>query len=393
MIRNWHENRSEFERLFGRTPEALVQAPGRVNLIGDHTDYHEGFVMPMAINRAIRLQGRHRPDRLVRIHSRTLHGDLTIDLESQERHSERWAHYFQGVISVFASRYQSPNGCDVLIEGDLPPGGGLSSSSALVVGFAALLAQLNDTPLTSLELALLGRDAEHWYGTTGGIMDQFVISHGREDHAVVLDCRNLSHEYMPLPEDIVIVIANTNTQHNQIASPFALRRQQAEQGLQVLQSLLPNITTLRDVDLDTLEQHRSKLFAVDPTGVLWRRCEHVVAENARVRAAAAVLAQGDLQVVGELMAESHASLRDNYEVSSPELDVMVAAANASPGCLGARMTGGGFGGCTVNLVAADAVEAFCQNVAKQYQCETGIEPVIFPTRPSDGVRAVPLQNV
>jgi galactokinase len=273
----------------------------------------------------------------------------------------------------------------VLIDGDLPPGGGLSSSSALVVGFAALLAQLNHVRLDPLELAIIGRDAEHWYGTTGGIMDQFVIAHARAGQAVQLDCRSLSHQYVPLPPGVSVVVAHTGTRHNQIASPFAERRQQAEAGLRVLQARLPEARTLRDISLDDLEQQRGALLAADPSGVQWRRCHHVVAENARVLAAGRALERGDLGAMGELMAESHASLRDEYEVSCAELDAMVEAAKASPGHVGARMTGGGFGGCTVNLVASEVVEAFCQSVAGRYRRATGIEPAISVTQPATGV--------
>ena len=385
---NTNDRQTIFEHTYGALPEVLVRAPGRVNLIGDHTDYHEGFVMPMAIDRTILLYGRARPGRSVRIRSNTLNAEIEIDLDSSERHPEPWAHYFQGVISILRARHPLPNGCDVLIDGDLPPGGGLSSSSALVVGFSALLAQLNGISLEPFDLAILGRDAEHWYGTTGGIMDQFVISHASEGNAVLLDCRRLSYEYVPLPAGATVVIANTSTQHNQINSPFAQRRREAEAGLRVLQAKLPDVKTLRDVEMDDLERHRADLLAQDPTGVLWRRCKHVVSENARVLATVSALNSGDLGSVSALMAESHASLREDYEVSSPELDAMVAAAEKSPGYSGARMTGGGFGGCTVNLVANDAVAQFCESIDGQYRSAIGIEPIIFATRPSDGVRII-----
>ncbi|HZU07443.1 MAG TPA: galactokinase [Chloroflexota bacterium] len=381
----------EFQQRFGAVPTVEVQVPGRVNLIGDHTDYHEGFVLPMAIDRVLVLQGRPRADRRVRVYSRVLQAGLELDLDVRERHAERWARYFQGVLSVLAARQPLPRGCDVLIEGDLPPGSGLSSSSALVVGFAALLARLAELPLSPADLAIVGRDAEHWYGTTGGIMDQFVISHARARYAVLLDCRTLHHEYVPWPADAQVVIAHSGTRHNQLRSPFAQRRQEAEAGLRVLQAQQPTLRTLRDVDPPLLEVARAALLAADPTGVLWRRCYHVVTENARVQAAAVALARGALAQVGALMSESHASLRDAYEVSCRELDALVAAAEASPGCLGARMTGGGFGGCTVNLVARDAVTAFCESVRHRYHDATGIDPpLVFAAQPSEGVRVLDL---
>ncbi len=377
-----------FEAVFGAEPELAIRAPGRVNLIGDHTDYHEGFVLPMAIDRALVLQGRRRTDRRVCVYSLALDATVTIDLDAAERHPERWAHYFQAAVAILAPRQPIETGCDVLVAGDLPIGAGLSSSSALVVGFAALLAGLRGSALDPLELAIVGRDAEHWYGTTGGIMDHFVISHGRAGHAVLLDCRSLGHEQVPVPEDLAVVVANTNTQHNQLDSPFAVRRRQAEAGLRVLQASADGVRSLRDVDAEALERHRPALLAADPSGLLWRRCRHVVDENARVLAITAALADRDLDAVGRLMAESHASLRDDYEVSSLELDAMVAAAQASPGLVGARMTGGGFGGSTVNLVARDAVAAFSESLHRRYRDTTGIEPTIFSAQPSDGLRAL-----
>src|SRR5712692_1556033 len=311
----WRERARDFETRFGAAPEAAVRVPGRVNLIGDHTDYHEGFVLPMAINRAIFLLGRRRSDRRLRVYSHVLGAGFDIDFDVAERHPESWPRYFQGVVSVLAQRHALASGCDVLIDADLPPGGGLSSSSALVVGFGALLLALHALEHDSLSLATLGRDAEHWYGTTGGIMDQFVISHGRAGQAVLLDCRTLTHEYVPVPDAVSVVIANTETRHDQIVSPFARRREQAEAGLRVIQGRDPVVRTLRDVTPETLEQHRQALQAADPSGVLWRRCEHVVTENSRVLAAGQVLGSADLAAMGKLMAASHASLRDNYEVS------------------------------------------------------------------------------
>ncbi|HET8627506.1 MAG TPA: galactokinase [Thermomicrobiales bacterium] len=376
---------ADFAAAFGAAPEVAVRAPGRVNLIGDHTDNHEGFVLPLAIERATVLLGRRRADRRVCVHSLALDAGVTLDLDDDERHPERWARYFQGVIRVYARERPLLTGCDVLVAGDLPPGAGLASSSALVVGFAALLAWAQGEVLDPLALATLGRDAEHWYGTTGGIMDHFTIGHGRTGHALLLDCRTLWYEPVPLPEGVALVIAHTGTQHNQLVSPFAARRREAEAGLRVLQEADPAVRTLRDADPNLLERCRPALLVADPSGTLLRRCRHVVTEDARVRDAAAALARGDLATVGRLMAASHASLRDDYEVSCPELDAMVAAARASPGFLGGRLTGGGFGGCTVNLVAADAVAAFRDAVAARYERATGLAPALFTTRPAAGL--------
>lgn len=377
-----------FTAQYGTPPEAIVRAPGRVNLIGEHTDYHEGFVLPLAIDPVIVLAGRRRPDRLLRVYSRTLDAGFTLALDAEARAPERWAHYFQGVLQVLAARDRLPGGADLLVDTDLPPGGGLASSSALVVGFAALLSHLYTLGLTPGDLARVGRDAEHWYGTTGGIMDQFVISHARAGQALRLDCRDLTYAFVPVPEAVAIVVADTRTRHDQLASPFAQRRREAEAGLRLIQARCPAVRTLRDLDAATLDQLHDALLAADPSGVLWRRCRHVVTENARVLAAAGALARGDITTLGALMAASHASLRDDYAVSSPALDAMVAAAEASPDCYGTRLTGGGFGGCTVSVVARNAVPAFCREVAARYRAATGAEPRVFATVPADGVRVL-----
>ncbi len=380
----------EFAERFGAPAQLAVRVPGRVNLIGDHTDYHEGLVLPMAINRGITLLARRRADRRLHVYSQTLDAEVEIDLDVRERHPERWAQFLQGVLSVFGNRYPLTTGAQVLITGDLPPGGGLSSSSALVVGFTALLARVQGIELTPLEHAILGRDAEHWYGTTGGIMDQFVISHARAGQAVLLDCRALTYELISVPRAAAVVIANTGTSHNQIVSPFAERRQQAEAALRVAQSVTPEAKTLRDLEPAKLERYQPALMAADSSGVLWRRARHVATEVARVRAAATALERNDLATAGSLMRESHASLRDDYEVSSPELDAMVTAASEHSACYGARMTGGGFGGCTVNLVAVDAVEDFCETLASRYAGATGLQATIFSAVPSEGVQAINL---
>lgn len=379
------DRQRDFAREYGANPEAIVRAPGRVNLIGEHTDYHEGFVLPAAIAPAITLSGRRRPDRLLRATSRTLGASFTLPIDAEERPPERWAHYFQAVLRVLARHYPLPGGADLLVDADLPHGGGLSSSSALVVGFGALFARLYQLPLDARALAILGCDAEHWYGTTGGIMDHFVIGHAQAGRALLLDCRSLEHQQVPILPGVAIVVADTLTRHDQLHSPFAQRRREAEAGLSVIQAHHSTVKTMRDVEGTLLDSLRDALLAADATGLLWRRCRHVVTENARVQQAATALAAGDLATVGALMAASHASLRDDYEVSTPALDALVEAAVASPGCHGTRMTGGGFGGCTVSLVAEELVEPFSREVARRHRDATGTTPTLFATPPADGV--------
>jgi galactokinase len=374
-----------FAQTYGTDPSVTVRAPGRVNIIGDHTDYHDGFVLPIAIQSAIVLEGSPRSDRLVNVQSDRFGTSVCIEMDALEPHSQQWARYFQAVIAVLKQRHLFPGGANVTIRGDLSMGSGLSSSSALVVGFIALFAALYDLPLQQQDLALMGRDAEHLYGTTGGIMDQFIISHARAGHALLLDTRALAYQYIPLPDNFVLVIANTNMPHDQLTSPFALRRHEAESSLSILQAAQPGLKALRDVSPMLLEQQEALILAAPGGDVLWRRARHVVAENLRVLAVASALLLGDMGLVGDLMIASHKSLRDDYEASSPELDAMVEAALDCPGCLGARMTGGGFGGSTVNLVHCSAVNGFCASLANRYRSATGIEPSLLIESPSDGV--------
>lgn len=379
-----------FRGRFSAAPEIAVQAPGRVNLIGGHLDYHQGFVLPLAIDRRLTLLGRRRTDRQVRVHSERLGLSAWLDLETSARHPTVLGRYCQGVIMALRAVYPLERGCEVLIAGDLPPGAGLSSSSALVLGFARLLAEANGHSPPPLTLAQIGAQAEFWFGTTGGLMDQYVITHAQTDHALLIDCRSLTHRVIPVPATASVVVAHTGTPHHQIASPFAIRRREAEAGLGVLQKAVPSVRTLRDVSLEYLIEHHADLIELDPSGAVWRRCRHVVTEMARVQHAATALEAADLEKVGALMRLAHVSLRDDYEVSSAELDAMFETAVGLPGWFGGRMTGGGFGGSTVNLVASDAAASFCSELAERYERRTRIRPTIFQTSACAGLSAAHL---
>lgn len=379
-----------FEQRFGHFPEMVALAPGRVNLIGGHLDYHEGVVFPLAIDRCLAIYAGRRPDSTIRIYSEAGDAEVELDLRDSTRHSTALGQYCQGALVALSRTYRVGGGCDALISGNLPAGAGLSSSSALVVAFIAVLARQGGYNLEPLELARLASDAEHWFGTTGGIMDQYVITHGRARHALLIDCRALTHEYFLLPEAARVVIAHTGSPRHQPGTPFARRRQEAEAGLQVLRSALPGVKTLRDITPDLLKEHEVALLTADPSRTLWRRCRHVVTEIARVGAAATAFAASDVRQFGTLMNQAHASLRDDYEVSSPDLDAMFEAAVSNPACYGARMTGGGFGGCTVNLVAADQVQNFCDQLEQRYRAATRLDPTIFATEAGDGLKVVDL---
>ena len=372
------------QKRLGGPADVVARVPGRVNLIGGHLDYHEGVVLPLAIDRGLAIYARRRPDTVVRVYSEAVPLEVEFDLRAAERHPAALAQYCQGAVAALSRGYSCASGCDAFITGDLPMGRGLSSSSALVVGFIGILARLSGHTLTPMDIAELGNDAEHWFGTTGGIMDQYTITHGRQGHAILIDFRSLTHAYVPMPESAVVVVADTGSAHYQLDSPFSQRRREAEAGLQVLKSLYPGITALRDVTPDLLADHQSALMRVDPSGTFLRRCRHVVTEIARVETAVTALRGGDVDRFGALMSASHASLRDNYDVSCKELDVFVDIAVGTEGVFGARMTGAGFGGSAICLVAEDKIDDLVERLRIEYPKYAGRSLTIYLPSSNDG---------
>jgi galactokinase len=364
---------------------SVYRAPGRVNLIGEHTDYNDGFVMPVAIDRCTTVTAAPRADRRVRATSDAGYAAAEFDLDGPAAGpSGRWSDYVRGVAAVLERRGWRLCGADLTITSTVPPGAGLSSSAALEVaaGYALLAVAGHRVDLD--ELARACQEAEHEFaGTRCGIMDQFIACRARADRATLLDTRTLDATWLALPPDVAIVVCNTMTRHALASDGYNDRRADCEAGVRALAVRLPRIRALRDVRFADLEANRDVLDAQT-----YRRCRHVVTENARTLSAAEALRAGDLARVGVLMRASHASLRDDYEVSSPELDVMVEAAIAAPGIIGARMTGGGFGGCTVNLVHSSATSAFAESVRRFYERETGRRPEIHACRAADGVHQV-----
>ncbi len=362
----------------------LAVAPGRLNLIGEHTDYNEGFVFPMAINFALRLLGAARGDTRIRACSLDLSDEAEFELGDPARDDAHpWSNYLRGVLWALGEAGYRLRGMDVLITGDVPPGAGLSSSAAFEVAAAALARELSALDLAAVEMIRLCQRAENEFvGVNSGIMDQFVSCLGREGHALLLDCRDLSFAHYPLDAaSAAVVVVNSGVKHSLVASEYNRRRRECEQGVAILRRRDPGIRALRDVTPAFLAAHRDEL---EP--VVARRCCHVIEENARTLAAAEALAGRDPVRFGGLMYESHASLRDLYEVSCAELDLLVDLARAIPGVYGARMTGGGFGGCTVNLVRPDRVEEFRRAIAAGYRRETGRQPEIYVCRASAGAR-------
>jgi galactokinase len=367
------------------TAATIHRAPGRVNLIGEHTDYNDGFVLPAAIEFYCWVAAAPRGDRKLVVHSENFNETVEASLDSLLATSKNhWANYPVGVAWALERAGKRLGGANLLIAGEVPLGAGLSSSAAIEVATGAALLYESGNSIDRAELAKLCQQAENEFvGARCGIMDQFVSCHGQASHALLLDCRSLAFELVKLPPGIQLVICNTMVRHELGSSEYNLRRADCEEGVRKLSAVLPGIRTLRDVHIGQLKLHRELLSPKE-----FARCRHVITENARVQNAVQALQSGDIKALGFLMHESHHSLRDDYEVSCAELDIMTEIAGAQPGIVGCRMTGGGFGGCTINLVEDAAVEVFQKNVAAQYHARTGITPEIYVSRASDAMQQV-----
>ncbi|MEP7219068.1 MAG: galactokinase [Bacteroidota bacterium] len=375
----------EFRDEYGTEPR-FFGAPGRVNLIGEHTDYNDGFVMPLAIDRRTVVAAAPRNDRVVRVRSLNLGEMMSFDLDTPGGgRRDIWLDYIEGVARVCESRGFYLRGADMTICSDVPEGAGLSSSAALEISSALAMASISGFVIDPVKMALIGQQAEHQYvGTMCGIMDQYVAALGEAGHALLIDCRSL--EYTPIAidtSDIAIAICDTGVKHSLASSEYNTRRRECERGVGILREWLPGITALRDVTMEQLELHRDKL--PEP---IRSRCRHVITENARTRAASEALLHRDFATMGRLMAESHRSLRDDYEVSCMELDLMVELAAAVDGTVGARMTGGGFGGSTVNIVRRESLRDFREIVGFGYAARTGHAPAIYISEIGDGAREI-----
>lgn len=374
----------KFRALFG-TDARIYRAPGRVNLIGEHTDYNDGFVMPAAIGFATWVAAAPRSDRTLVIHSENFAERIEFDLDGaipKARH--HWSDYVCGIAVTLEQSGYKLRGANLLIRGEVPIGAGLSSSAAIEVATGYALLDVAAYTIDRIELARLCQRTENdFVGLRCGIMDQFVSCCGREGHALFLDCRSLDYRLLPLPQDVRLVICNTMVKHTLASGAYNQRRAECEAGVQHLAQSLPGVVALRDVSLRELKQYGSAL-----PDVVYRRCHHVISENDRVLASAAALEQGDFTTFGRLMNESHQSLRDDYEVSCDELDLLVRLAREVEGVYGARMTGGGFGGCTINLVKAENVGEFERVVAPGYQRATGYTPEIYSCSAAEGAERV-----
>jgi galactokinase len=381
---NIQQLEEKFRARFG-TAAAVYRAPGRVNLIGEHTDYNEGFVLPAAIGFSCCVAIAPRHDRKLLIYSEIFDESVEVNLDHLDGHGTgKWHDYPAGVASVLEKAGKRLRGANLYISGDVPLGAGLSSSAAIEVATGYALLGASDYPVDRKQLALLCQHAENEFvGARSGIMDQYVSCFGQAGRAILLDCRSLESRALPLPANVQLVICNTMVRHQLGASEYNTRRAECEGAVRRLAAVLPNIRSLRDVSLQQLEQHRVRL-----TDTLYKRCHHVISENHRVSKFGSALEQGALAGLGALMAESHRSLRDHYEVSCRELDLMVEIASRQSGIHGARMTGGGFGGCTINLVDAAKSVEFQRRVADDYAAATGIQPDIYICEASQGAEEI-----
>ena len=377
---------SSFSAHFGASVKPRIfRAPGRVNLIGEHTDYNDGFVLPAAIDLYTWAAIAPRTDRKLVVFSQNLNEAAEIDLDSPTVTArDHWLDYVHGVAVMLQKNGVRLPGANLAVYSNVPLGSGLSSSAALEVSVASALLAAAGQTLGLADIARLCQRAENEFvGARVGIMDQFASCFGSVDKAILLDCRSLEYKLLPLPPGVAMVICNTMVKHEHAGGEYNARRAQCEEGVRILKRPFPAIKALRDVTLAQLEGHRFEL-----SDLIFRRCHHVIGENERVLATVEALRKGALADVGRCMADSHRSLRDDYEVSCRELDVLVDVAGGLAGTIATRMTGGGFGGCTINLVELAAVENFKQKVLAAYKAATQIHAEIYVSSAGAGVTEV-----
>jgi galactokinase len=368
-----------FRSFHGSGPELIVRAPGRVNLIGEHTDYNDGFVLPMAIDRAIWMALRPRDDGRVRLFSVDFDETVEFDLAGLDHSGMGWAEYVIGTAWALQGAGYRLAGWEGVVAGDVPVGAGLSSSAALELATARAFAAVSDLSWEPAQMALACQQAENeWVGLNCGVMDQMISAAGEAGHALLIDCRTLDSDAVPLPPGVAVVVLDTATRRGLVDSAYNERQSQCEQAAALL-----GVAMLRDASLDDLEKQYTELPPLPH-----KRARHVISENARTLAAVAVMRRGadpgSGVALGRLMNESHASLRDDFEVSSEELNVMVALAQGQAGCLGARMTGAGFGGCAVALVRTESVDDFTVMIAREYEAKVGLEPAVYICQATGG---------
>lgn len=382
-----------FYNTFGHAPLHIARAPGRVNLLGEHVDYNDGFVLPAAIDRATYIafslaSSPHSTLLAVDLDGQVSFSPQTIHMKTQTDSSPLpdWAHYPAGVMWAILEQGLSVQPINAVYASEVPRGSGLSSSASVEMAFAIAWQSLGNWALPPMQLALLAQKAENNYvGVNSGIMDQFASTCGVENKLLLLDCRSLAWQTLPLPESVSIVIADTSVRRKLTSGEYNKRRAACEEAVRLLQNDLPMIRSLRDVSIYDFNRFAEKL----PNEVA-KRARHVVEEIARTNQARGLLEANDVRSFGRLMNECHVSLRDLYDVSCPELDAMTRSAHSLDGCYGARLTGAGFGGCTVNLVARDSANEFAIALSEKYEAETGLHPQVYISQPSNGAGLITL---
>ncbi len=369
----------QFVDRFGQSPQWIIRAPGRVNLIGEHTDYNDGFVLPLAIDRAVWIAARPRADRSVVVRSIDYAEEASFSLDVPVKGGPGWIEYVKGVAWSLQEAGHELCGWEGVMSGDVPREAGLSSSAALEIATARAFAALGGIAWDPIAMARLAQRAENrWIGVNCGIMDQLISAAGREDHALLIDCRTLEIQPVPFPPGIAVVVLDTATRRGLVDSAYNQRRDQCKSAAEFFR-----VPALRDVDLELFQR-----VAADMDETIRRRAMHVITENDRTLQAVEAMRRGDSAALGMLMNKSHASLRDDYEVSSEALNIIVQSALNQVSCYGARMTGAGFGGCAVAVVDRESTDGFARAVAADYQAQTGHTPAIYVCHPSNGAEAI-----
>lgn len=376
-----------FETRFGKQPHLLVRAPGRINLIGEHTDYNNGFVLPAAIDKAVIFAVAPSDTTAFQFYAADLNDELILKSGELKANEEKtWANYLVGVIAQFEKKGYSVPPLQVAFGGNIPLGAGLSSSAAVECGLAYAINELFGFQISKVELAHLAQKAEHEFaGVQCGIMDQFASLMGKREHVIRLDCQTLEYAHFPFPMDkYQIVLCDTQVKHSLASSEYNTRRLECEEGVALLSGYYPDVQSLRDVNLSMLDKHRKEM---DP--IVFDRCQYVVKENIRVLEGCKDLSAGDLEAFGKKMYASHEGLSKRYAVSCTELDFLVEQTEDMPYVLGARMMGGGFGGCTINLVKVQDIERFDAEMKRAYKTRFNIDLVTYKVAIEDGVGLFP----
>lgn len=379
-----HSVREKFQQRFGAEPQ-VFRSPGRVNIIGEHTDYNNGFVLPAAIDKAVYVGISRREDDQIFLYSEEFNEAHNTDLVTAMPTDKQWPNYILGVVDQLKKRGYEIHGFNLNLDGDVPVGAGLSSSAAVECSVAFALNETFSLGIQKEELAEIGQKAEHTYaGVMCGIMDQFASVFGKKDHVIRLDCQTLHYEYVPLKlQGYKLVLLNTNVKHSLASSEYNTRREECAQGVAFINEGGENITSLREATLEML-----RIYVQPKNEVVYRRCKYVVEENSRLLSACEALKAGDLNTLGQKMYGSHDGLSKEYEVSCRELDFLVDAVRNNPNVLGARMMGGGFGGCTINIVKEEAIDGLVNELKERYTDATGLDLTAYIAQIEGGSSAV-----